>query len=54
MMLSSDNHYTNHDAFRLFFIGDGVNIHVMVDLDCAGDGCPMLEMFGITLPSMLK
>lgn len=27
-----------------------LNIHVMVDLDCAGDGCPMLEMFGITLP----
>ena len=27
-----------------------LDLHVMVDLDCAGDGCPMLEMFGITIP----
>lgn len=27
-----------------------LNIHVMIDLDCTGDGCPMLEMFGVTLP----
>ena len=27
-----------------------LDVHVMVDLDCAGDGCPMLEMFGITIP----
>ena len=27
-----------------------LNIHVMIDLSCTGDGCPMLEMFGVTFP----
>ena len=27
-----------------------LNVNVMVDLDCLGDGCSMLEMFGITIP----
>ena len=27
-----------------------LNVNVIVDLDCVGDGCSMLEMFGITIP----
>ena len=26
------------------------NGNIKVDMDCAGDGCSMLEMFGITIP----